>query len=230
MAEATDPGATVTPPVTDPAASAATVQPTTSTGSEAVTNTGGTGEQQVPFTRFQEVNDKAKAEEERATNLQKELDDFKAQQAQTTSSSDEELDPDVLDLVKRSSAKLGLVSKEELDTREAQIQVRQDIVDLTSQYKDSGIAFDGKKVIDYAKANGMPLGSKQSLDAVYQYMNREAIVEGQRKAAVTAFQEAAKGGGEKAGSKGASAPEEQQPAGLKDRIRQAREKAGFSIT
>lgn len=229
MAEEATPGAASAPPA-EPAASAASAEPTQPTGSEPVINTGKEGEQTVPFNRFQEVNDKAKAEEERATKLEEELTQLKEQQSQSPQSGEDELDPDVLDLVKKSSAKLGLVSKEELDAREAQIQVRQDIVDLTSQYKDSGIPFDGKAVIDYAKANGMPLGSKKSLDAVYKEMNYDAIVEAQRKAAVTSYQEGAKSGGEKPGPQGAKPPKADKPAGLKDRIRAAREKAGFSIT
>ncbi len=222
-----DPEPGVTTPPVEPAATVAPA-PAEPSGTEPVTKTGKEEEQQIPLSRFQEVNDKAKAEEERATKLEEEIAQLKEQQA--TVSDDEEIEPDTLDLIKKSASKLGLVSKEELDAREAQIQVRQDIVDLTSQYKDSGIPFDGKKVIEYAKTNGMPLGSKKSLDAVYKEMNYDAIVEGQRKAAVTAFQEGGKSGGEKSGSEGAKHPSEEQKAGsLKDRIKAAREKSGFNI-
>jgi len=224
MAEEATPGVT-TPPVEPAAPAAASTTPPS--GSEAVINSGGTEEQQVPFTRFQEVNDKAKEAEERAERLQGELD--AAKQTQTPPNSDDDVEPDVLDLVKKSGAKLGFVSKEELDAREARIQVQQDINDLSTQYKDSGIPFDGKKVIDYAKANGMPLGSKKSLDAVYKEMNYDTIVEAQRKAAVAAYQEGAKSGGEKPGPKGAQAPEEPKAGSLRDRIKAAREKAGVTV-
>lgn len=223
MAEEATPGVT-TPPV-EPAATAVPA-PTEPTGNEPVTNTG-KEEQSVPFTRFQEVNDKAKASEERAVKAEQEAEELR--QSQVSQNGDDELDPDVLELVKKSSAKLGLVSKEELDAREAGIQVKQDINELTSQYKDSGIAFDGKKVIDYAKANGMPLGSKKSLDAVYKEMNYDAIIEAQRKAAVTSFQEGNKSGAEKSGSSGTKSPEEPKAGSLKDRIKAAREKSGFNI-
>ena len=222
-----DPGVT-TPPV-EPAASAA-AEPTLPSGSEPVINKEGEGEQTVPFTRFQEVNDKAKEAEEKAARLESELETERQAKVQTPQKEEDEVDPDVLELVKKSSAKLGLVSKEELDVREAKIQVQQDLNDLTSQYKDSGIPFDGKKVIDYARANGMPIGSKKSLDAVYKEMNYDSIIEAQRKAAIDAFQQGNKSGAEKPGSKGAQPPTEPKPANLKERIAQAREKAGFSVT
>lgn len=227
MTEPIDPG--VIAPPAEPAAPAASAQPTEPSGGEAVTSTGKEGEQTVPFNRFQEVNDKAKAAEERAAKIEEELAQLREQQPQTPPSSEEEVDPDVLDLVRKSADKLGFVSKEELDAREAQTQVRQDITDLTSQYKDSGIPFDGKKIIDYAKANGMPLGSKKSLDAVYKEMNYDAIIEAQRKAAIAGDRETAKSGGERSGSKGAQPPTEPQSGSLKDRIRAAREKAKISI-
>lgn len=219
MDPSTDPGVS-TPPV-EPATPVASVPPT---GSEPVKNTDG---QTVPFSRFQEVNDKAKAAEEAARVAREELESLKAQQ--TPPKDDEDIEPDTLELIKKSASRLGLVSKDELDAREARIQVQSDISELTGQYKDSGIPFDGRKVIEYAKANGMPIGSKKSLDAVYKEMNYDAIVEAQRKAAVAAFQETAKSGGEKSGSKGARPPAEQKPASLKDRIKAAREKAGFSV-
>ena len=220
------PGVT-TPPV-EPAAPAAPA-PTEPTGSEPVINTGDTKDQAVPFTRFQEVNDKAKAEEERASRLERELEDLKAQQPQTPQNDDEDIEPDTLELIKKSASKLGLVSKEELDAREATIQVKQDLNELTSHYKDSSVPFDGKKVIDYAKANGMPLGSKKSLDAVYKEMNYDAIIEAQRKAAIADFQQGSKSGGEKPGSQGPQAPKEQTPGTLKERIAAAREKTGFAV-
>lgn len=225
-----DPGATAPPaepaaPV-EPAAPASTEPPT---GGEPVTSTGGKEEQTVPFSRFQEVNDKAKTEAEARAKAEEELATLKEQQPQTPPSSEDEVDPEVVDLVKKSAAKLGFVSKEDLDSREAQIQVRQDINDLTTQYKDSGIPFDGKAVIEYAKANGMQVTSKKSLDAIYKEMNYDAIIEAQRKAAVTDFQESAKSGGEKPGPKGAQAPKEPKAGSLKDRIKAAREKAGVTL-
>lgn len=215
----TDPGVTAPPADT----TTATTPPPVS---EDVTNTGKSDEQTVPFTRFQEVNDKAKTAEERAAQLESELASLKEQQIQTP---EDDVEPDTLELIKKANAKLGYVSKEELDAREARIQVQSDINELTSHYKDSGIPFDGKKVIEYAKANGMPLGSKKSLDAVYKEMNFDTIVETQRKAAIAAHQESAKSGAEKSGSSGAKAPSEPKPTSLKDRIRMARENAKVSI-
>lgn len=162
-----------TPPV-EPAATATTPSTTTPTGSETVTNSGSPVEQSVPFTRFQEVNDAKKAAEEKARVAQEELESYKSGQ-QRPATQDEDIEPETLEVIKKSASKLGLVSREELDAREAKIQVQQDINDLTESYKSSGVPFDGRKVIDYAKANGIPLGSKQSLDAVYKQMNYEAI-------------------------------------------------------
>jgi hypothetical protein len=223
-----DPG--VSAPPAEPAAPAAPIEPTQPSGGEPVTSTGASGsEHTVPFGRFQEVNDKAKDFESKYQQAQEELESLRESQSQKTNT-DEDIDPDVLDLVKRSAGKLGFVSKEELDAREARLQVQQDITDLASQYKDSGIPFDGKKIIEYAKANGMQITSKKSLDAVYKEMNYEAIIEANRKAAIDSYQKGNLSGGEKPGSKGAQAPQEQKPGSLKDRIAAARQKAGFSLS
>ena len=219
-----DPG--VTAPPAEPTVTPAPSEPT---GSEPVINTGKTEEQTVPFTRFQEVNDKAKEAEDRAARLESELEAERTAKAQVPSQEEEDIDPETVELVKKSASKLGLVSKEELDAREATIQVKSDINELTSQYKDSSVHFDGQKVIDYAKANGMPLGSKKSLDAVYKEMNYSAIIEAQRKAAVESFQKGSASSGEKPGSSGAQPPTEQKPGSLKDRIKAARENAGVKI-
>lgn len=216
-------------PSAEPVVPATPAQPTEPSGSEPVTNTGKEGEQSVPFSRFQEVNDKAKADTERAVKAETELAALREQQSQTPQSSEDEVDPDVVDLVKKSAGKLGFVTKEELDARETRIQVQQDLSDLTSQYKDSGIPFDGKAIIDYANANGMPLGSKKSLDAVYKEMNYNAIIEANRKSAVDAFQEGARSGGEKPGPQGAQPPKDKPSGSLKERIAAAREKAGFQV-
>jgi hypothetical protein len=220
-----NPSPGVTAPPADPVAPAAPANPAPN-DSEVVTNPGKPEEQHVPFSRFQEVNDKAKAAEEEARTAREELATLREQQIQTP---DDDIEPDTLDLIKKSATRLGLVSKEELDARETRIQVQQDINELASQYKDSGIPFDGKAVIEYAKANGMQVTSRKSLDAIYKEMNYDAIIEAQRKAAIADYQESAKSGGEKPGSKGAQSPTEPKPGNLKDRIKAAREKMNISI-
>lgn len=214
-------------PSAEPAAPAAPA-PAEPTGGDPVTSTGESKEQTVPFSRFQDVNDKAKAEAERAAQLEEELAQLKEQQNQTPQNEDE-VDPEVLDLVKKSASQLGFVSKDELDAREARIQVQQDITDLTAQYKESGIPFDGKKVMDYAKDNNLPITSKKALEAVYRDMNYEAIVEANRKAAVDSYLAGDKSSGEKGTSSGDKPPEEPKAGSLKDRIKAARENAGFKI-
>lgn len=228
MPPAEDPGVTA-PPAEDPAAPAAPA-PSEPTGSEPVINPSGTEEQTVPYTRFQEVN-KAKADaEEKSARLESELEAERQAKAPVTSEEDDDIDPETLDLVNKSAKKLGFVSKEELDARDLKDQVQKDIDNLTSEYKDSSVPFDGKAVIKYANDNNMPLGSKQSLDAVYQYMNRDAIIEANRKAAIESFQKGSASSGEKPGSAGAKLPEEPKPGNLHDRITTARKNAGVTIT
>jgi type II secretory pathway pseudopilin PulG len=223
---ASDPG--VAAPPAEPSAPAEPASP----GNEPVINSDARASndaQTVPFSRFQEVNDKAKASEEAARVAREELDAFKAQQNQPPQN-DDDIEPDTLDLIKKSATKLGFVSRDELDAREARIQVQSDISELTSAYKDSGIPFDGKSIIEYAKANGMQITSRKSLDAIYKEMNYDAIIEAQRKSAITAFQEGAKSAGEKPGSKGAQPPQESKPESLKDRVKAARERLNISLT
>ncbi len=223
MPPAQDPGVSDPPP--EPATPVAPA-PNEPSGGDPVTSSGEGKEQTVPFSRFKEVNDKAKQHEEQIAQLQSDIESLRTP-ASTTS--EEEIDPEVLDLVRKSADKLGFISKEEFDKRETQNQVRQDINDLASQYKQSGIPFDGEAVIKYATDNGMPIGSKKSLDAVYKEMNYEAIIEANRKAAIESYQKGLKSGGEKPGSKGSQLPQEPKPANLKERIKQAREGVGYSL-
>lgn len=234
MEPPTDPGVTVPP--ADPAASAATAQ-STPNGSEPVTNPGSTTpEQQVPFSRFQSANDKAKAAEDRAAKAEQELEESRQKQTQTPPPSDDDddddIDPSVRNLVTKIIKKEGYVKKDEVDAsvsaaseaQNRQRQYQEDTAALTTQYANSGVPFVAEEVRTYAKENGITISSKASLDATYKAMNSDKIIENARNAAVTEFQEGGALSGEKPGSNGATPPEEPQVRGLKNRIAAARQK------
>lgn len=226
MDPSTDPG--VTAPPAEPAAPAAPATPAP-TGSEPVTNPGTPGEQSVPFSRFQEVNDKAKVAEEDARQAREELEALRAQPS-SSQGADDELDPEVEDLIRKGAKKLGLVSQAELDANNQQNQVRQDIADLTTNPPNPGIPYDNKAVMDYAKANNMPITSKAALRAAYREMNYDKIVEAQRQSAIESYKKAGSSGAEQPGSTGAVIPPEPELTGrtpkerAKERIRLARQK------
>jgi len=219
MTEVIDPGVT-TPPV-DPGAGSAPA-PTAPTGSEPDTNTGKPDEQTVPLNRFQEVNSKAKAAEERATKAEARAAELEAAGQKEPQGSEEDIDPDVQKLLDSYVKKNGFVTKAELDAVQAgaemKVQVQQDVTELKSQYKD----YDHSKVLEFAKENEMPITSKRALEAAYTLMNKDAILENARKSAVAEFQESGKSGGEKPGPGGAKAPTEPKPTSLKERIHLAR--------
>ncbi len=210
MADATDPGVTA-----PPAEPAAPVAPSTPPVSEDVTTP---GEQTVPFSRFQEVNDKAKAAEELAQQREAELEELR----KPPPPNDDEPDPDVEKLLDSYAKRKGLVSQEELAAERANIQVQQDIDNLTANPPNPGIPYDNKAVMDFAKANNMPITSKAALRAAYRELNYDKIVEAQRQSAIEGYKKAGSSGAELPGSKGPQAPEEPKLEGKtpKDRIRE----------
>lgn len=207
-----DPGVIASP--AEPVVSAPAPDAPAPTGSEAVTNS----EQQVPFSRFQEVNDKAKAAEEEAQKLREENEQFR--NTQTPETPNDELDPEVEKLLDSYAKKRGLVSQQELDGKQAQIQVQQDVRDLTANPPVAGIPYDNKAVMDYAKANNLPITSRSAFIAAYKELNWDKIVEAERNKAIDGYKSNS-GGAETPGSKGAQAPKDQEVAGrnTKERIR-----------
>lgn len=227
-----DPGVTVPPadPAANPAPAAPAVPaPVVTPGSEPVTNPVPPTEQTVPFARFQEVNDKAKAAEERATKLEEELAQSK-NPPEILQNNDDELDPEVVDLINKSAKKLGYVTKEDLDAERQQNQVRQDIDELTANPPVPGIPYDNKTVIDYAKANNLPIISKQALESAYRSMNWDKIMEAERQRAIEGFQKSGNATAELPGSGGATPPSQPEITGkntkerTRERIRNARQK------
>ena len=227
MADPVEPGVTAPPaepaaPVSTPAAPAPSQVPS---GSEPVINPGSDPEQTVPFSRFQEVNDKAKQAEEENTRLQQELEVSKQ-----LPSTDDDLDPDVEEMIRKGAKKLGLVSKDELAANQSRIQVEQDIKELTATPPNPGIPYDNKAVMDYAKTNNMPITSKAALRAAYRELNYDKIVEAQRQSAIEGYRKAGSSGAEQPGSSGAVAPEEPELTSktpkerTRERIRNARQK------
>lgn len=224
MDPSTDPG--VTAPPAEPAAPAAPASPDPN-GSEPVINPGNPGEQQVPFSRFQEVNDKAKANEDEANRLREENEQLRNQS--TTSQGDDDLDPDVEEMIRKGAKKLGLVSKDELDAQALQTQVRQDVAELSQNPPVPGIPFDDQAVREYANKNNLPIISKAAWVAAYREMNRDKIEEAIRNKAVDDFKNGSTGA-EKPGPTGATPPTEPEVTGnsprerIKSRIGLARQK------
>jgi hypothetical protein len=217
---------TVASAPTDPTAPAATTQPTT--GSEAEINSGGE-EALVPSHRVREETEARRKAEERATQLETELE-TERQKARTPAPNDDEPDPEVEKLLDSYAKRKGLVSQEVLAAEQSKIQVQRDVEDLTTNPPNPGIPYDNKAVMDYAKANSMPITSKAALRAAYREMNYDKIVEAQRQSAIDAYKKAGSSGAEQPGSAGAVAPEEPKLTGTtpkeraKERIRLARQK------
>lgn len=225
------PGVTASP--ANPAAPAAPEpqapqgQPIPPSGREPVTNPGGTPEgQYVPFDRFQEVNNRAKIAEEEAQRFREENEQLRGQQTPPPQGDDEDLDPDVEDLIRRGAKKLGLVSSEELAERELRAQVQQDVKDLETQYANSGVPYEHQSVLKYAEDNNLPITSKAALRAAYRELNWDKIVEAERQSAITQFKENGSGRAERPGSSGNQPPKDPtQPVhGTKNRIRAARQR------
>lgn len=233
-----DPG--VTAPPAEPAAPAAPTEPQTPiaqeptpNGSEPVTNPGGTNEQTVPFDRFQEVNDKAKAAEAKAQELEEENERLRNPEPASSTNpqnNDDELDPEVEALIRKGAKKLGLVSQDDLAAARNRDQVQQDINDLTATPPVAGIPYDNKTVMDYAKANNLPVTSKNALVAAYKSANWDKILEAERQRAIDGYKTGGSSGAERPGSTGATPPVEPEITGkstkerTRERIRNARQK------
>ena len=226
MAEEATPG--VTAPPAEPATPVAPAPTEPSPGTEPVTKPDDKQEQTVPFTRFQEVNDKARKAEEEAESLRQEL--ASKSTPQTPQNADDDLDPETEDIIRRGAKKLGLVSKTELDERAVQLQVRQDVKDLESTSPNPGIPYNHKDVIEYAKTNNLPLTSKAVLTAAYRELNWDKIVEAERNKAIEGFKATGSSAAEKPGSTGPQPPSEPEVSGnsprerTRSRIENARQK------
>src|SRR6185437_16277984 len=106
-----------------------------------VTSTGnGNQEQTVPFGRFQEVNDKAKAAEERAAEAERKLAEAEAakQPSPSDDEDDDDIDPSVQKLVTKIIENQGYVKKDDVQKAVQQSelarQYKEDVSELTSKY------------------------------------------------------------------------------------------------
>lgn len=223
---AAPPAANAPAPASDPAA----MNPTS--GSEPDTNPSGNQDSaQVPSYRLREANEAKRAAEDKAEKLQQELDAAK-QPPPSSDDDDDDIDPNVQSLVTKIIKKQGYVKKDEVDAsvqatvraQELRQQYQQDTTDLTSKYASTGIPFVADDVRNYAKENGIVISGKASLEATYQVMNSDKIVENTRNAAIAEYKEGGASSGEKPGSSGASMPAEPEVRGLKNRISAARAK------
>lgn len=231
MPPASTPGDTpAAPPPANPPAPAGNPEPPapspqpTPNGSEPDSNSG--GQQQpamVPSDRLREETEARRKAEERLAQLEAEREE--AAKAKPQAGDDLEIDPDVQKILDTYAKRNGFVTQEELNRvrqdAEVRVQVQQDVAELKGQYKD----YDHQKVVAFAKENNMPITSKTSLEAAYTLMNRDSLLEAERKRAVAEFQEGNKSGGEKPGPGGAKPPENPQPKSLRERIHLARTSA-----
>lgn len=184
-----------------------------STGSEVDTNADDNKDKSVPYDRFHEVNEAKKQADERAQKAEEELEKLKNE----SSDAKEDPDPDVEKVLEDFARRKGLVSKTE-------IQLQNDVQELKSEYSKTGVPFDDKKVYEYAQNNGVPLNSKSSWRAAYRDMNYDAILEEERKRAVTEYREGDKSTAEKPGPGGAKKPTETRGEDRKSRIHNAAQK------
>lgn len=176
--EGTNPGVTPTSPVeTTPAAPAApTAAPSGDTptpqanpagqppASEGV-NTPEQQEQQVPYDRFKEVNDRAKESAKRNEELEARL--AKLEGANQPQQPDEpQLDPEAQKVLDAYMKKQGFVTQQELQAEKLRIQADNDVQELKREFQD----FDESKVLDFAKDNGLLINNKAGLKAAYNMM------------------------------------------------------------
>jgi len=194
-------------------------------GSEADNNSGNKEPAMVPSDRLREETEKRRQAEEELATLREQ------QSKPQTTQEDDDLDPEAVEIVKKSAKKLGFVTQEELAQKEVEIQVRQDVRDLETNPPNPGIPYNHKDVLEYAKDNNLPVTSKAALRAAYRDMNYDKIVEAERQKAIDGFKTAGTSGAEKPGSSGAAPPSEQEISGsdpkerVRERIRLARQKA-----
>jgi hypothetical protein len=198
---------------------------TTSNVSEDVKDTGSVEDKTVPYQRFHEVNEAKREAEEAAEQARQELEELRNSSITSSQDDEEEIDPEVESLVARIMEKRGFVSKDELTARDLKMQFDSDVIDLTNQYKDSGVPFNQNEVLAFAKKENIPVTNKATLQAVYKVMNEEKILEQTRNRAIAEFKEnGSKTSAEKPGPGGAKAPEQEEVHGVKSRIAQARNK------
>lgn len=220
--QAPNPGDIAPPPVAEPAAPTAPQQP--ASGSEPDNNPSPAEPAMVPSNRLREETEKRRQAEDRIAELEA------SQQSPTSQITDDELDPDVEELIRKGAKKLGLVSKEELEANQNLIQVQQDVADLTANPPNPGIPYDNKAVMEYAKSNNMPITSKTALRAAYREMNYDKIVEAERQRAIDGYKKAGSSGAEQPGSRGSVEPVEPELTSktpkerTRERIRNARQK------
>ena len=211
----------LTPDVTAPSADVVNTAPI---GSEAVTNPGTPDEQNIPFARFQEVNNGLKEANDTIKQFEERLASY---EAKSQPNSDIQIDEDTRKILDTWKAENGFVSKADLEAVEKQAaikaQVIQDVQDLKGQFND----YNHQTVLDYAKENNMSVNSKSDLKAVYRDMNYDTSIESARKAAIAEFQEAGRSTAETNGSTARSAPQAPQAQGTKSRIQAAAKKLGL---
>lgn len=223
------PGDITTPPV-EPAAPV--VEPsapsqTPPAGSEPDTNAGDPGAM-VPSDRLREETEKRRKAEERAQELEQQL--AQSKQPQTPQNDDDDLDPETEEIIRKGAKKLGLVSQAELDKRNLDIQVQQDVKDLETTPPSPGIPYDHKAVMEYAQANNLPITSKSALQAAYKELNWNKIMEGERQRAIEGYKTAGSSSAESPGSGGPQPPSEPEITSknpkerTRERIRLARQK------
>lgn len=187
-----------------------------SPGSEVVTNPEDGKDKNVPYDRFHEVNEAKKQAEERAAKLEEEIEELKKPPVDPPS--DDEIDPDTEKLLDSYAKRKGFVS-------ESEIQVRNDVQDLKSEYAKSDVPFDDKTIYDYSKKNGLPIpASKEGWRAMYKAINHEAILESERKKAIAEYRAGDKSTAEKPGPGGAKPPTETKLLTRKERIHAAAQK------
>lgn len=232
MTEVITPGDNAAPPVV-PADSGQPPAQLTPPGTEPEINSGAPAEPaMVPSDRLRQETEARRQAEEHAQELQEELDAARQPQTpQSSSDDDDELDPATEKLLDGYAKKRGLVSQSELDARAMENQVRQDIQSLIATPPIPGIPYDDKAVIAHAKANNLPITSKNALVAAYRDLNWDKIVEAERQRAIDGFKSGSGSGAEKPGnSGGATPPAEPQITGrspkerVRERIRLARQK------
>lgn len=192
---------------------------TQSNGSETDTNSDdGKDSKTVPYDRFHEVNEAKRLAEERTKELEAELEAARAAKEEPSNQDDVEIEEDTEKLLDAYVKKKGFVSQTD-------IQLRQDVSDLTTEYAKSGIPFNDKAIYDYAKKNDLPVPqSKAAWRALYRDLNHEAIVEAERKRAVSEYKDGNKSAAEKPGPGGAKVPAEPKLMTRKERIHAAAER------
>jgi ribosome-binding protein aMBF1 (putative translation factor) len=172
-------------------------------------------------------------ETERRRKAEDELEAFKKQNETPPApvvNEDDDLEPDVEELIRKGAKKLGLVSKDDLAAERSKQQVAEDVQSLTTAPPVQGIPYDHRAVMEYAQANNLPITSKSALTAAYKELNWNKIVEGERQRAIDGYKTAGNNGAETPGSQGAQPPEEPALTGKstkernRERIRNARQK------